>query len=68
MGRTETKLELQTLEAGVNEPETERWEVLHVFDYTSERKRMSVLARDPRGIIHLFSKGADSVLIPLMTR
>ena len=48
--------------------EKNSYEILHVFDYSSERKRMSVVAKDPQGRVYLFSKGADSALMPLMTR
>ena len=39
--------------------------MLAKLDFTSERKRMSVVVRDPRTKnIILFSKGADSVILP----
>lgn len=35
------------------------------LDFTSERKRMSVIVRDPQTMkIILYSKGADSVILP----
>ncbi|KAK9838944.1 hypothetical protein WJX74_006434 [Apatococcus lobatus] len=37
-------------------------EVLAVLDFTSDRKRMSVLCRLPDGQIRLFCKGADNVI------
>lgn len=49
---------------------TEEYELLHVLDFTSARKRMSVIVRkiDPEGggnnnRVFLLSKGADSVII-----
>lgn len=38
---------------------------LHVLEFTSDRKRMSVIVRDKRGHIWLFMKGAESHVLPL---
>ena len=35
----------------------EEYEVLNVIEFTSSRKRMSVIVRDPRGRIRLLTKG-----------
>jgi phospholipid-translocating P-type ATPase (flippase) len=44
----------------------EAWECLHTIDFTSERKRMSVIARrEGSGQVVLFCKGADEVMWPL---
>ena len=41
-----------------------RYQLLHVCEFTSTRKRMSCIFRDPQtGTIHLMCKGADSVII-----
>ncbi|XP_024939743.1 probable phospholipid-transporting ATPase IA isoform X3 [Cephus cinctus] len=42
--------------------ETQRYEILNVIEFTSTRKRMSVIVRTPEGKIKLFCKGADSVI------
>ncbi|XP_064536082.1 probable phospholipid-transporting ATPase IA isoform X4 [Drosophila montana] len=39
-----------------------RFQVLNVLEFTSTRKRMSVIVRTPEGKIKLFTKGADSVI------
>ncbi|XP_023168808.2 probable phospholipid-transporting ATPase IA isoform X4 [Drosophila hydei] len=39
-----------------------RYEVLNVLEFTSSRKRMSIIVRTPGGRIKLFTKGADSVI------
>lgn len=39
----------------------ERYEVLNVLEFTSARKRMSVIVRTPQGQIKLYCKGADTV-------
>src|SRR3569833_2154493 len=43
---------------------TETYEVLDVIEFSSKRKRMSIIVRMPDGRIVLFSKGADSVILP----
>ncbi|KAM3958124.1 ATPase phospholipid transporting 8A1 isoform 2-T2 [Aphomia sociella] len=44
--------------------EEQEFAVLNVIDFTSARKRMSVIVRTPNGEIKLYCKGADSVLYP----
>lgn len=44
------------------------YKLLHIFEYTSERKRMSVIVRTPENKIYLFTKGADSVILPKTTQ
>lgn len=39
----------------------EKYEVLNVLEFTSARKRMSVIVRTPQGQIKLYCKGADTV-------
>eukprot|EP00759_Apiculatamorpha_spiralis_P019356 PhF_6_TR25448/c0_g1_i1/m.35186/K14802/DRS2, ATP8A; phospholipid-transporting ATPase len=48
---------------------TEGWfEILHVFEFTAERKRMSVVARKKtENVIIMYTKGADSVMLPRVT-
>ncbi|KJH47798.1 phospholipid-translocating P-type ATPase, flippase [Dictyocaulus viviparus] len=41
----------------------EEFEVLDVIDFTSDRKRMSVIVRDKTGVIKLYTKGADTVVL-----
>ncbi|KAG7517677.1 phospholipid-transporting ATPase IA isoform X4 [Solea senegalensis] len=40
----------------------EKYELLHVLEFTSARKRMSVIMRTPSGKIRLYCKGADTVI------
>ena len=50
-----------------NESQTEEWEILEEIPFNSDRKRMSVIARDPRTKeLVLFTKGADSVMLELI--
>ncbi|EAL66682.1 P-type ATPase [Dictyostelium discoideum AX4] len=39
-----------------------KFELLNVLDFSSERKRMSVIVKTPTGRIMLYCKGADSVI------
>ncbi|XP_075868225.1 putative phospholipid-transporting ATPase IA isoform X4 [Nelusetta ayraudi] len=40
----------------------EKYELLHVLEFTSARKRMSVIMRTPSGKVRLYCKGADTVI------
>ncbi|KAK1088854.1 drs2 neo1 protein [Friedmanniomyces endolithicus] len=42
----------------------ELYEVLDVIEFSSQRKRMSIIVRCPDGRIWLLCKGADSVIVP----
>ncbi|XP_072939136.1 phospholipid-transporting ATPase IF-like [Epargyreus clarus] len=44
---------------------TEIYERLQIIEFTSERKRMSVVIRDKNGKIWLFCKGAESSVFPI---
>jgi len=41
----------------------QNFEVLNVIEFNSDRKRMSVILRDENGIIKLYTKGADDVML-----
>lgn len=49
-------------------PTTETYEVLDVIEFSSKRKRMSILIKMPDGRICMFCKGADSVILPRQDR
>jgi magnesium-transporting ATPase (P-type) len=40
-----------------------RFELLAVLEFNSDRKRMSVVVRDPSGATRLLTKGADNVVL-----
>ncbi|XP_059377720.1 probable phospholipid-transporting ATPase IA isoform X2 [Carassius carassius] len=40
----------------------EKYELLHILEFTSNRKRMSAIMRTPSGKIRLYCKGADTVI------
>lgn len=41
-----------------------KYELLNVIEFTSSRKRMSVIVRTPENKILCLTKGADSIIIP----
>lgn len=43
---------------------TETYEILDVIEFSSKRKRMSIIVRYPNGKICIFCKGADSAIQP----
>ncbi|KAI9788660.1 MAG: hypothetical protein M1835_002165 [Candelina submexicana] len=58
---------LKTLPGGPGtEPVFETYEVLDVIEFTSKRKRMSIIVRLPNRRICIFSKGADSTIMRLL--
>lgn len=60
--RTAGSMTVQTPEACG--PARSSYVVLDVLEFTSDRKRMSVVLRCPDGRLILFCKGADAVLLP----
>ncbi|KAK4096327.1 phospholipid-translocating P-type ATPase [Parathielavia hyrcaniae] len=44
--------------------ETRTYQILDVIEFSSKRKRMSIIVRCPDGRIWLITKGADSVILP----
>jgi phospholipid-translocating P-type ATPase (flippase) len=42
--------------------EETKWEILNVIEFSSNRKRMSIVVRDPLGRLMLLIKGADNVI------
>ncbi|EGW35453.1 uncharacterized protein SPAPADRAFT_132524 [Spathaspora passalidarum NRRL Y-27907] len=62
--RVNQKLEIKTYPHGFdNDPKVEEYQVLDVIEFTSSRKRMSIVVRFPDGRICLICKGADSIII-----
>ncbi|KAG7193154.1 uncharacterized protein KQ657_000908 [Scheffersomyces spartinae] len=62
--RQSGKITLKTYPEGFDyEPKFEEYEVLDTIDFTSNRKRMSVIVQYPDGRIGLICKGADSIIL-----
>jgi len=47
---------------------TRKYHLLHVLEFNSTRKRMSVIVKDEDSNILLFTKGADSVIAKRMAK
>ncbi|TLD30819.1 hypothetical protein PspLS_02512 [Pyricularia sp. CBS 133598] len=63
--RDSETVKLQSPGSGSNEDgDLGTYNILDVIEFTSDRKRMSVILRTPEGRILLLSKGADSALLP----
>lgn len=61
--RTAQSIILKTFPKGPGSAEVEeKYEILDVIEFTSKRKRMSIIVRFPNGRVSLFTKGADSVI------
>lgn len=61
--RSSQSIELEvTDENGASTIET--YEILDVIEFSSKRKRMSIIIRKPDGRICVFVKGADNVILP----
>lgn len=41
-----------------------KYDLLNVIEFSSDRKRMSIVVRTPEGKIKVMCKGADSIIIP----
>jgi phospholipid-translocating ATPase len=48
------------------DPQIEIYEILDVIEFSSKRKRMSILVRLPNGRVCIFCKGADTTMIELL--
>ncbi|KAH6626552.1 hypothetical protein B0J18DRAFT_380865 [Chaetomium sp. MPI-SDFR-AT-0129] len=50
--------------SGTTTTTTEKYEILDVIEFSSKRKRMSIILRLPDGRLCIYTKGADSVILP----
>lgn len=65
--RQKTTITIKTFPSGrENEHVLETYQVLDMVEFSSSRKRMSIVVRMPNQRICVFCKGADSTLIPLL--
>ena len=67
MDRQNGLITIKTFPSGQeNEPILQTYEILDVIEFSSSRKRMSIIVRMPNQKICVFCKGADSTLIRLL--
>ena len=63
MGRSSQSITLMEFDESGKE-ERHVYEILDVIEFSSKRKRMSIIVRYPNGKIWLLCKGADSTVVP----
>lgn len=66
--RTPTALYVRESLTKNGPPENQTYQLLNVLEFSSARKRMSVIVRFPDGRILLLAKGADSVILQRVNR
>ena len=44
----------------------ETWKILAEIPFTSERKKLTIIAENPQGQVFIFTKGADMVILPMI--
>lgn len=59
--------ELRMVVRDIGESDGSEYEILAILEFSSVRKRMSIVLRCPDRKVRLFSKGADSVMTPLLS-
>ncbi|XP_052565195.1 phospholipid-transporting ATPase IF isoform X2 [Culex pipiens pallens] len=62
------KRNVKSVYGEIPKEEVVKYQRLGVLEFTSDRKRMSVIVRDAQGQIWLYTKGAESHVLPLCTR
>ncbi|KAI9177677.1 hypothetical protein LWI28_018029 [Acer negundo] len=65
---TQTSFSLHELDPVTGEKVTRVYELLHVLEFTSSRKRMSIIVRNVENQLLLLSKGADSVMFERLSK
>lgn len=68
-----TKAEFDTVDDGLTKFKSDtsivsKYQRLAVLEFSSDRKRMSVMVKDQKGQIWLYTKGAESHVIPLCSK
>ncbi|CAA0821148.1 Putative phospholipid-transporting ATPase 7 [Striga hermonthica] len=66
--RTQSSVSVRERYPSFQEPVEREFKVLNLLDFTSKRKRMSVIIRDEKGQILLFCKGADSIIFDRLAK
>ncbi|EYU45866.1 hypothetical protein ABFS82_04G095300 [Erythranthe guttata] len=66
--RTQSSIFVRERYPSFQEPIEREYKVLNLLDFTSKRKRMSVIVRDENGQILLLCKGADSIIFDRLAR
>ncbi|KAL2578725.1 hypothetical protein AAZV13_15G024500 [Glycine max] len=66
--RTQSSVVLRERFFALGQVVQREYKILNLLDFTSKRKRMSVIVRDEEGNIILFCKGADSIIFDRLSK
>ncbi|XP_068302764.1 probable phospholipid-transporting ATPase 8 [Pyrus communis] len=66
--RTQTSISLHELDFESGRKVDREYELLHVLEFSSSRKRMSVIVRSPENKLLLLCKGADSAILERLAK
>lgn len=66
--RTQSSVSVREKYPNFRQPVERDYKILNLLDFTSKRKRMSVIVRDEDGQILLFCKGADSIIFDRLSK
>ncbi|KAK6913103.1 P-type ATPase, C-terminal [Dillenia turbinata] len=66
--RTQTSISLQEIDPNSGKTIVRVYKLLHVLEFSSSRKRMSVIVRTPENQLLLLCKGADSVMFERLSK
>ncbi|KAE9448045.1 hypothetical protein C3L33_20080, partial [Rhododendron williamsianum] len=66
--RTQSSVFVRERNPSSKEPIERGYKILNLLDFTSKRKRMSVIAQDEDGQLLLFCKGADSIIFDRLSK
>ncbi|CBI35911.3 unnamed protein product, partial [Vitis vinifera] len=66
--RTHTSVHVRERYVSSGQPVEREYQILNLLEFTSKRKRMSVIVRDEDGQIFLLCKGADSIIFDRLAK
>ncbi|KAL2332258.1 hypothetical protein Fmac_019839 [Flemingia macrophylla] len=66
--RTQSSVSIRERLSASGQVVQREYKILNLLDFTSKRKRMSVIVRDEDGSIILFCKGADSIIFDRLSK
>ncbi|KAJ0085071.1 hypothetical protein Patl1_09273 [Pistacia atlantica] len=66
--RTQSSVFIHEIYHSSGQPTQREYKILNFLNFTSKRKRMSVIVRDEDGQIILFCKGADSIIFDRLSK
>ncbi|KAJ7974576.1 Phospholipid-transporting ATPase [Quillaja saponaria] len=67
-GRTQTSISLREIDYESGRKVVRVYDLLHILEFSSSRKRMSVIVKNPENQLLLLCKGADSVMFERLSK